>query len=99
MPAPLHLKPLPDGTPNWVSQCMCGAAVLNHGDACDTCVPQLLEEIELEAYPAITCPQCGAGGVDVDGFGFVACSACGRCTHPSRTGGVCGICGDVETEQ
>lgn len=41
----------------------------------------------------MACPQCGAEQEDFDGFGVLACSACGYCTHPSRTGDICGLCG------
>ena len=47
--------------------------------------------------PTVQCPGCGIVANDYDGIGFVACTSCGLCTHPSRDGGVCGICGDVET--
>lgn len=48
------------------------------------------------------CPKCGAWVEDLDGFGVLAHlkphpTACGYCSHPSRTGGVCGICGEVES--
>ena len=49
-------------------------------------------------YPTISCPVCADVTTDLDGFGFMACAVCGYCTHPSRTGNVCGICGDVEPE-
>ena len=45
----------------------------------------------------LVCPKCGATGEDFDGFGTLVCPrdpAC-WCSHPSRTGGVCGLCGDV----
>lgn len=57
------------------------------------------------AVPPMKCPGCGAEHDDLDGFGFLAHvnppfeDACGWCSHPARTGGVCGICGDVETEE
>jgi hypothetical protein len=44
----------------------------------------------------IRCPHCGWKQDDFDGFGFVHCFECGTCTHPSLTGGVCDICGQVE---
>lgn len=47
--------------------------------------------------PIIRCPGCGIESKDYDGLGFVACTSCGLCTHPSRDGGVCGLCGDVES--
>jgi hypothetical protein len=57
----------------------------------------LRDEVE---YPRALCPECGDDTEDLDGFGFVACTVCGYCTHPSRTDGVCGICGDkAETPQ
>lgn len=42
------------------------------------------------------CPKCGAGQLDLDGVGFVACDRpeCGYCSHPARTDGVCDVCGD-----
>ena len=45
--------------------------------------------------PDFTCPKCGRGFIDNDGFGFLACRGrwgCGYCTHPSATGGRCDIC-------
>ena len=48
-------------------------------------------------YPTVDCPKCGKTQTDMDGFGFLACiPGCGFCTHPSRTDGVCGICGEIE---
>lgn len=38
------------------------------------------------------CPRCGEWVDDFDGFGVLAHAACGYCSHPSLTGGVCGIC-------
>lgn len=46
-------------------------------------------------YPSMTCPKCGDQQTDFDGFGFMACTACGYCTHPAWNGGICGICGDI----
>lgn len=52
--------------------------------------------------PQMRCPQCGELEDDFDGFGMLAHTkpayenGCGYCSHPSRDGGVCGICGDVE---
>lgn len=40
------------------------------------------------------CPKCGKSQVDNDGFGVLDCEECGYCAHPSRTDGVCDICGD-----
>lgn len=51
-----------------------------------------------DEMPTIVCPQCGDTQHDFDGFGFVHCKACGFCTHPSRDGGVCGICGDDDDD-
>ena len=46
----------------------------------------------------VTCPRCGREHEDWDGFGVLACiPGCGWCSHPSRDGGVCGICGHVES--
>jgi hypothetical protein len=53
--------------------------------------------VSVTYYPPVVCPGCGASWPDLDGLGFVACPNCGLCTHPSRTGGVCGLCGDVES--
>lgn len=51
---------------------------------------------ETRDYPTMQCPQCRRIHVDKDGFGFLACiPGCGYCTHPSRMGGVCEICGDA----
>lgn len=47
-------------------------------------------------YPTMSCPLCSAESTDLDGFGFFACLICGYCTHPSRTGGKCEICGEQE---
>lgn len=48
--------------------------------------------------PKAVCPKCGAEQNDFDGFGIVYCPACKFCTHPSRDGDVCGICGDRATD-
>lgn len=59
----------------------------------------------MDEQPMMTCPQCGAELEDFDGFGVLAHTqpayddGCGYCTHPSRDGGVCGICGDVEDDE
>jgi hypothetical protein len=48
-------------------------------------------------YPALVCPICFTdGGDDLDGFGFIQCQTCGFCTHPTRLGTVCEICGHDE---
>ena len=49
-------------------------------------------------YPIVRCPKCGDEQIDYDGFGFIAClpDGCGYCTHPTRSGAVCEICGDSE---
>lgn len=53
--------------------------------------------------PTMTCPQCRVELPDFDGFGVLAHTkpayqdGCGYCSHPSRTDGVCGICGDEGT--
>lgn len=50
--------------------------------------------------PRTQCPECGAWVADHDGFGVLAHTkpaykdGCGYCSHPTRDGGVCGICGD-----
>lgn len=55
--------------------------------------------------PMVKCPRCGAMIEAHDGFGVLAHvkpgdpDGCGYCTHPSRTGGVCSICGDVENDE
>jgi len=67
------------------------AAHLNGG--CDPYCQYCAEEDD--DLPSVTCPRCGAEGEDLDGFGFVHCPACDYCTHPSRTGGVCEVCGEV----
>jgi len=64
---------------------------LHQSGGCDPDCCRLCEQ----PYPQISCPRCGAGGEDLDGFGFVHCPACDYCTHPSRTGGVCEVCGEV----
>lgn len=50
----------------------------------------------VSANVVIRCPKCKVEQIDYDGFGFVYCESCKLCTHPSRTGGVCMICGDKE---
>lgn len=56
----------------------------------------------VEETPQSQCPKCGKWVDDLDGFGVLAhtkpayADGCGYCSHPSRDGGVCGICGDVE---
>jgi hypothetical protein len=44
--------------------------------------------------PTMTCPQCKTEYTDYDGFGVLACAACGYCTHASRDGEICTLCGD-----
>lgn len=46
----------------------------------------------------LACPRCGVEQEDFDGFGVLACEACGYCTHPERYGGICTICGDVQAD-
>lgn len=46
--------------------------------------------------PTMTCPKCMATLPDFDGFGVLAHDACGYCTHPSLSGGVCEICRTVQ---
>lgn len=46
-----------------------------------------------DAIPTMTCPKCGDERHDFDGFGFLSCAKCGHCTHPSKTDGICGLCG------
>lgn len=59
--------------------------------------------VELKAAadtaPVVKCPACGSWVPDLDGFGVLAHpkpDGCGYCSHPSRTGSMCNICGDVE---
>lgn len=54
------------------------------------------QEPTADDYPLLVCPKCGVSDNDFDGFGFIACESCGYCTHPSRDGGTCSICGDQE---
>lgn len=44
-------------------------------------------------YPTNTCPKCAHEQIDLDGFGFITCEACGYCTHPSFSGEQCEFCG------
>ncbi len=50
--------------------------------------------------PMMVCPRCGVEEPDYDGFGMLAHikpafeKGCGYCSHPTRTDGICGICGD-----
>jgi hypothetical protein len=55
-------------------------------------------ESSSDAPPMSDCPNCGQSQIDMDGFGVLRCESCGYCAHPSRTGNVCDICGDVESE-
>lgn len=48
--------------------------------------------------PQSLCPKCHEWVDDFDGFGVLAHDKCGYCSHPSITGGVCGICGKRLTE-
>jgi len=48
-----------------------------------------------DLMPLMECPNCGNVSDDFDGFGVLACDACGFCTHPAITGDVCEICGKV----
>jgi hypothetical protein len=54
-----------------------------------------LPPLELET-PETQCPRCGEWIVDHDGFGVLRHEACNYCSHISRTGGVCELCGDVQ---
>lgn len=47
-----------------------------------------------EETPESQCPKCGEWVEDLDGFGVLHHPACGYCSHPSRTDGVCDLCGD-----
>ena len=55
----------------------------------------------IDDMPTMTCPRCKAELPDFDGFGVLAhtkpayADGCGYCSHPSRDGDVCGICGHV----
>lgn len=56
---------------------------------------------EIDLGPLV-CPRCSAEQEDYDGFGFLACDACGLCFHPSLNNDghgnwVCGICSHTET--
>jgi len=67
-------------------------------DQCSNCGAVMCEHcMNGHGCLMVECPRCHAAAPDHDGFGFVSCSACGYCTHPSRSDGVCGICGNVET--
>ena len=54
--------------------------------------------------PQMQCPNCHAYEDDFDGFGMLAhtkdafANGCGWCSHPSRDGDMCNICGDVEAD-
>lgn len=46
------------------------------------------------------CPRCGEDVEDLDGFGVLAHvgpDGCGFCTCPSKSGGVCSICGSTDS--
>lgn len=58
-------------------------------------VPNRLFEGRFDDIPKQPCPNCHAMIEDFDGFGVLAHEECGYCSHPSRTDGVCGICGDT----
>lgn len=54
-----------------------------------------------EDLPETRCPACGKWIPDLDGFGVLAHTGpdgCGYCSHPSRTGRTCDICGHVARE-
>lgn len=49
-----------------------------------------------DGEPVLTCPNCGAPAVAMDGSGLLVCPrdpAC-FCTHPSSDAGLCNICGE-----
>lgn len=58
-----------------------------------------ISAVEPYEQPKTQCPRCLAWVEDFDGFGVLAHTkdaypdGCGYCSHPSLTGGVCGICG------
>lgn len=42
------------------------------------------------------CPRCGQIAEADPCFGLVIHEACGWCSHISRTGGRCELCGDID---
>jgi hypothetical protein len=54
---------------------------------------------EIDDSPEMSeCPKCHALQEDWDGFGVLYCPNCKFCTHSCINGGVCGLCGMVESE-
>lgn len=74
-----------------------GVGTMRGNPGCPACFWTPDQEPEAHLRVMLECPKCGAAQEDLDGFGVVACSACGYCTHPSRTGDICGICGKKVT--
>lgn len=57
------------------------------------------DDLRDQPVPTATCPGCGAEVEDRDGYGVLAHTkpdGCGYCSHLSRDGGVCVVCGDRE---
>lgn len=56
----------------------------------------MAEQREVEGIgtgtPESQCPKCREWVPDYDGFGVLAHGACGFCSHPSQTGGICDVC-------
>ena len=55
-----------------------------------------------EDLPLTRCPACGKWIPDLDGFGVLAHTGpdgCGYCSHPSRTGRTCDVCGHVDQDR
>jgi hypothetical protein len=95
-PCPLAVDLCPRcGEPLEFDEVDVGVGVIRGNPGCPAChwVSDQKPEPEEEIRVLLKCPQCGAEQEDLDGFGVVACSACGYCTHPSRTDDICGICG------
>lgn len=69
-----------------------GVGTLRGNPGCQACFWTPDQEPEAHLRVMLECPKCGAAQEDLDGFGVVACSACGYCTHPSRDNDICGIC-------
>lgn len=63
-----------------------------------------IAEVDTGEVGISRCPSCRMLVADFDGFGCVAhvgdsyANPCGYCSHPSRDGGKCTICGEVNSD-
>jgi hypothetical protein len=77
-----------------------GVGVVRGNPGCPSChwTPDAAAaDDDTDVIIMVSCPQCGEGQQDLDGFGVLHCERCGYCTHASQhgdgTGFICDICG------